>query len=67
MTSAGTFWNLAASGLNSGVSINCKNIFDKRRRKPTKLFSLLPRLIKSALEQKEELKNRRTEKLVSKY
>jgi hypothetical protein len=46
--SRGTFWNLAASGLNSGVSIKRKNILLKRLLKPSKLFSALPRFNKSA-------------------
>lgn len=41
-SSLGTFWNLAASGLNSGVSINCKNRFDSLFLSPSKLLSDLP-------------------------
>lgn len=47
-SSLGTFWNLAASGLNSGVSINCKNKFDKRSLKPSSEPSDLPLLSISA-------------------
>lgn len=47
-SSRGTFWNLAASGLNSGVSINCRNRFDSLSRKPSRLPSERPLLSMSA-------------------
>ena len=40
--SLGTFWNLAASGLNSGVSINYRNKFDSLFLNPSKLLSERP-------------------------
>lgn len=47
-SSLGTFWNLAASGLNSGVSMNCKNKFESLFLRPSRLVSLLPLFSMSA-------------------
>ena len=48
--SYGTFWKLAASGLNSGTSMNCRNRLDRRLRSASRLLSLRPRRIRSSCE-----------------
>mmetsp|Transcript_76675 Transcript_76675/g.151979 ORF Transcript_76675/g.151979 Transcript_76675/m.151979 type:complete len:317 (-) Transcript_76675:553-1503(-) len=48
ISSCGTFWKRAASGLNSGVSINWRKRFAKRLRRPVNEASERPRLSMSA-------------------
>ena len=47
-SSRGTFWKRAASGLNSGVSMNYRKRLDRRFLRPSKDVSFLPLLSMSA-------------------